>query len=69
MREDNLLEDEVPEYDARGTPLVYSWGRNEDGELAVNANKSANLPLPIRGFRGTVKQIASARTHTAIING
>lgn len=69
MQEDNLLEDEAPEYDSRGTPLVYSWGRNEDGELAVNANKSANQPLPIRGFRGTVRQIASARTHTAIING
>jgi alpha-tubulin suppressor-like RCC1 family protein len=52
----------------KGTILIYSWGRNEDGELANSSNKIANLPAVIRGFRGIAKEIASARTHTAIIN-
>lgn len=37
------------------TALVYSWGRNEDGELANTATKTAAIPNPIRGFRGVVK--------------
>lgn len=39
----------------KGPPLVYSWGRNEDGELAIQANKFTNLPTSIRGFKGVVK--------------
>ena len=66
-----LLEQESrsPEPYAKGTPLVYSWGRNQDGELAVTASKYANQPQPSKGFKGIIKQIASARTHTAIVNG
>ena len=48
--------------------LIYSWGRNKDGELAIPNNKTANLRTPIRGFRGIAEGVASARTHTAIFN-
>lgn len=53
---------------ARKTALVYSWGRNEEGELANTATKTANSPTPIRGFKGFVSEVASARSHTAVIN-
>jgi hypothetical protein len=48
--------------------LIYSWGRNEDGELAIVNNKNANKPTSIRGFKGIAEGVASARTHTAIFN-
>lgn len=63
-----LLESDDKDVEPKGTVLVYSWGRNEDGQLAVSANKSANQPMLSRGFKGVVKEIASARTHTGIIN-
>ena len=67
---DMLLDqfEETRSVERRGTVLIYSWGRNEDGELAVLNNKTANLPTPIRGFRGNAVGVASARTHTAIYN-
>jgi len=68
---DLLLEEDREEersIEKKGTALIYSWGRNEDGELAITNNKVANTPTPIRGFRGVAKEVASARTHTAIIN-
>ena len=52
----------------KGTVAVYSWGRNEEGELAVAGSKVVMEPLPIRGFRGAVGEVASARGHTAISN-
>ena len=36
--------------------------------MAVSGSKIVIEPLPIRGFRGIVKEIASARSHTAVIN-
>jgi alpha-tubulin suppressor-like RCC1 family protein len=68
---DNLLEEEQeeePSVEKKVTALIYSWGRNEDGELAIANNKVAHTPTPIRGFRGVAREVASARTHTAIIN-
>ena len=52
----------------KGTNLVYSWGKNEEGELAVATTKVVGEPMPIRGFRGVVREIASARSHTAVSN-
>jgi len=63
-----LEEDDKRSTHKTQTVLVYSWGRNEDGELANTATKTALVPTPIRGFRGVVKEVASARTHTAVIN-
>jgi alpha-tubulin suppressor-like RCC1 family protein len=65
---DMLLEEEEKEVTRKGTVLVYSWGRNEDGELGVARSAVVNEPLPIRGFRGVVRQIGTARGHTAISN-
>lgn len=63
-----MLLDQEPSAEKKGTVLVYSWGRNEEGELAVSGAKVVNEPMPIRGFRGVVNQIGSARGHTAISN-
>jgi hypothetical protein len=50
-------------------PLIYSWGRNEEVELAQRQNtQNSSLPFPPKGMKGICKQIVSARSHTALLN-
>ena len=48
-------------------PLVYSWGKNEDGELGIPGSTS-HYPTPPRGFKGYAREIATARSHSVILN-
>lgn len=49
--------------------MIYSWGRNEEGELAQRQNsQNSSVPFPPRGMKGICKQIVSARSHTALLN-
>lgn len=67
----NLLYDDNEEQIINPTkkvPLIYSWGKNEDGELGVPGTKIAYAPSVSRGFKGYARQIATARSHTVVLN-
>lgn len=69
--EDNLLseEEQVEEQQPiRKMALIYAWGRNDDGELGVPSSKMAHIPSPSRGFNGFARQVATARSHSVILN-
>lgn len=67
----NLLDDGFEEeavHQNKLVPLIYTWGKNEDGELGVPGVKNASSPSVCRGFKGYARQIATARSHTVILN-
>lgn len=69
--EDNLLSDEEKLEEPqpiRNVPLIYAWGKNEDGELGVPGTKTAAIPSASKGFHGFARQIATARSHSCILN-
>lgn len=64
--DENLLdEDNGP---IKNLPLIYGWGRNDDGELAVPSTKTVIYPSASKGFRGYARQIATARSHSVVLN-
>lgn len=64
--DENLLDEDNGT--SKNLPLIYGWGRNDDGELAVPSTKTVPFPSPSKGFKGYARQIATARSHTVVLN-
>ena len=47
---------------------IYTWGKNEDGELGLETTKNIKEPKPLKSSVGYPLQISSAQSHTGIIN-
>ena len=63
-----MLNEQEEYVNTKVNSILYTWGRNEDGELGVPTQKQHQLPVIVRGFKGVVREIGSARTHTGIAN-
>lgn len=50
------------------THYIYTWGKNEDGELGLETTKNIKEPKPLRSSVGYPLQISSAHSHTGLIN-
>ncbi len=52
----------------RSENLVYSWGKNKDGELSLGHTKAVNVPKPVRGLKNILlKEISPGGQHTCIV--
>lgn len=49
-------------------PVIYSWGKNKNGQLSLGHSKLASTPQMVKGVKsGAVRYINPGRKHTALI--
>ena len=48
--------------------MIYSWGRNEEGELAHRqSSQNVFIPASPKSLKGITRQIVSARSHSVLL--
>ena len=52
----------------KSDPLVFSWGRNNTGQISIpSANESCDKPSGTKGIKSIVIQIVSGHSHSVLL--
>ena len=52
----------------KSDPLVFSWGRNNTGQISIpSVNESCDKPSGTKGIKSIVIQIVSGHSHSVLL--